>query len=148
VPPALATLFGLHEAGDGVISPREIRYVRQAAIWPSHPPHAGMNRIGHHFGPPRTQVASAPVRSIPSSNRSIARTGTRNSRPTLIVGISPRSAALYELSRLRSKYFFPASGTDIVRGASPVDFVILPAPVSAKNDLQNTIYVLDRFKAI
>jgi hypothetical protein len=65
-----------------------------------------------------------------------------------IVGISPRSAALYELSRLRSKYFFPASGTDIVRGASPVDFVILPLPVSAKNDLQNTIYVLNLFKAI
>jgi hypothetical protein len=148
VPPALATLFGLHETGDGVFSPREVRHVRQAAIWPSHPPHAGTSRIGHHFGPPRTQVASASVRSTPSSNRSIARTGTRNSRPTLIVGISPRSAALYELSRLRSKYFFPASGTDIVRGASPVDFVIFPAPVSAKNDLQNTIYVLDRFDAI
>jgi hypothetical protein len=98
-----------------------------------------MGRIGYQFGLARTQAASAPLRSTPSSNRSIARTGTRNSRPTLIVGISPRSAALYELSRLRSKYFFPASGTDIVRGASPVDFVILPPPVSAKNDLQNTI---------
>jgi hypothetical protein len=59
-----------------------------------------------------------------------------------------RRAALYEPSRLRSKYFFPASGTDIVRGTSPVDFVIFPAPVSAKNDLQNTTYVLDRFDAI
>ena len=148
MPPALATLFGFHETGDGVFSPREVRHVRHAAVGPSHPPHAGLGRIGHHFGPPRTQVASALVRSTPSSNRSIARTGTRNSRPTLIVGISPRSAALYEPSRLRSKYFFPASGTDIVRGASPVDFVILPAPVSLKNDLQNTIYVLDRFEAI
>jgi hypothetical protein len=148
VPPALATLFGLYEAGDGVFSPREIRHVREAAVRPLHSPHAGMSRIGHHFGLARTQAASAPVRSTPSSNRSIARTGTRNSRPTLIVGISPRSAALYELSRLRSKYFFPASGTDIVRGTSPVDFVIFPAPVSAKNDLQNTTYVLDRFDAI
>jgi hypothetical protein len=148
VPPALATLFRFNETGDGVFGPREVRHVRQAAIWPSNTPHAGKSRIRHHLGPPRTQVESAPVRSTPSSNRSIARTGTRNSRPTLIVGISPRSAALYELSRLRSKYFFPASGTDIVRGASPVDFVILPPPVSAKNDSQNTIYVLDRFNAI
>jgi len=56
-PPAL---FGLHEAGDGVFSPREVRLVRQAAIWPSHPPHAGMSRIAHEFGLARTQAASAP----------------------------------------------------------------------------------------
>jgi hypothetical protein len=118
VPPALATLFGLHETGDGVLSSREVRHVRQAAIWPSHAPHAAAGRNGHYFG-------SAPLhRGLPtaslgwptaSSMRSKARTGTRNSRPTLIVGISPRSAALYELSRLRSKYFFPASGTLIVK---------------------------------
>ena len=115
MPPALATLFGLYETGDGVFSSREVRYVRQAAIRPLHVPHAGVGRSGYQFGLARTQAASAPVRSTPSSNRSIARTGTRNSRPTLIVGISPRSAALYELSRLRSKYFFPASGTLIVK---------------------------------
>jgi hypothetical protein len=34
-----------HEAGDGVFSPREVRDVRQAAVWPSHPPHAGMNGL-------------------------------------------------------------------------------------------------------
>jgi len=50
VPPALAALLGLYETGDGVFSPREVRHVGKAAIWPSHPRHAAMSDIRHHFG--------------------------------------------------------------------------------------------------
>jgi hypothetical protein len=54
----------------------------------------------------------------PSSICSSARTGTRNIRPILITGSSPRAAASYEAFRHNPKYFFPASGTEIVSEAS------------------------------
>src|SRR5262249_8393402 len=62
-----------------------------------------------------------------SSSFSIARTGTRNRRPTLMVGMSPRSAARYEPLRPSPKYFFPASGTVIVSGGS---LLIVGSPVA------------------
>src|SRR5262249_41048151 len=106
VPPALTTLFGLHETGDSVLSAREARHVRQAAVRPYHPPHAGMSRIRHQLGSAHQTASTRLLRTRSpalSSIRSRTRTGTRSKRPMRIVGMSPRRAASYEVSRLRPK---------------------------------------------
>jgi hypothetical protein len=54
---------------------------------------------GHLDG--KTKFALAHDRPASSSFRSIAATGTRNKRPTLIVGMSPLAVASYEAPRLR-----------------------------------------------
>src|SRR5215470_16842189 len=76
VPPALTTLFGLHETGDSVLSAREARHVRQAAVRPYHPPHAGMSRIRHQLGSAH-QTASARLLRTRSPALSSIRSRTR-----------------------------------------------------------------------
>src|SRR5262249_42130299 len=56
-----------------------------------------------------------------SSICSSARTGTRNSLPILTTGISPLAAAREDAFRDTPKYFFPASGTEIVSGSLPIN---------------------------
>jgi hypothetical protein len=51
---------------------------------------------------------------LAASRRSITATTAKTLEPILMVGISPRRAAAYELLRLKPKYFFPASGTGMV----------------------------------
>ena len=77
----------------------------------------------------------APTPSHPSSSfRSIATTGTRSSRPTLIVGMSPRAAASYEAFLDRSKYLLPASGTLRVF-ASGMELASRPSPICFRTDV-------------
>src|SRR5215510_8956636 len=76
----------------------------------------------------------------PAMRCSSAAIGTRNRRPILMVGISPRSAALYEALRLRPKYLCPASGTDRVRVAGSASSSIVSCFFMARmNGLKDEI---------
>src|SRR5262249_52904772 len=91
VPPALTTLFGLHETGDSVLSAREARHVRQAAVRPYHPAHAGMSRIRHQLGSAH-QTASTRLLRTRSPALSSIRSRTRT---------APEASAQCELLECR-----------------------------------------------
>ena len=122
-----------------------IQYAFRPGLLPGHFFFASQCRGHHRIEELRMKAhgVGCTVTPVPacSSIRSQALTGTRSSRPILMVGISPRAAAAYEAFRESAKYRFPASGTVKVAQVAP-KFSLMGKYPLVRYGLRNTNYIV------